>query len=96
VSDLKTPAEMARVIGAEIGKPELPWVEFSDEDALNGMKQAGLPEELAGLYTEMGRGFRNGSIPKHYKEQGSPVQGKIRLEAFAKTFASRFAEVSLV
>lgn len=95
VSDLKMPAEVANGIGAAIGKPELPWVEFSDEDALKGMKQAGLPEEMAGLYTEMGRGFRNGSIPKHYNDSGKPVQGTIKLEAFAKAFAVQFSGVGV-
>ena len=95
VSDLRTPAELAKVLGAAIGKPELPWVEFSDEDAMQGMKQAGLPEEMAGLYTEMGRGFRNGSIPKHYQEVGKPVQGNIKLETFAKAFAAQFSGVGV-
>lgn len=96
VSDLKTPLELARALGAATGIPELPWIEFSDEQALEGMTQAGLPEELAGLYTEMGRGFRTGMITKHFLESGSPVTGKIKLEEFANEFASKFAEASVV
>ncbi|RYZ26934.1 MAG: NAD-dependent epimerase/dehydratase family protein, partial [Sphingobacteriales bacterium] len=35
---------IAAALGKAIGKPDLQWVRFSDEDALNGMMQAGLPE----------------------------------------------------
>ncbi len=90
VSDVKTGEEVAKTFGAAIGKPELPWVEFTDEQALGGMLQAGLPEEIAGLYVEMGSGFRNGSIPADFLQQGAPVNGATKLEQFAQTFAARF------
>lgn len=90
VSDVKTGEEVAKAFGAAIGKPELPWVEFTDEQALGGMLQAGLPEEIAGLYVEMGSGFRNGSIPADFLQQGAPVNGATKLEQFAQTFAARF------
>ncbi|MES2678556.1 MAG: NmrA family NAD(P)-binding protein [Bacteroidota bacterium] len=95
VSDLKTLRELAGGIGAGIEIPELPWVEFSDEDALKGMKQAGLPEELAELYTEMGRGFRTGKLTQHFIGSGSPVSGKIKLGEFAKEFASEFNKTTV-
>lgn len=90
VSDVRTPNEVAKVFGAAIGKPELPWVEFTDEQALEGMVQAGLPEEVAQLYTEMGTGFRNGMIPADFERSGSPVEGQTKLEDFAKIFAANF------
>lgn len=90
VGDIRTGNDVAKVLGAAIGKPELPWVEFTDDQAMQGMTKAGLSEEIAGMYVEMGRGFRNGSIPEHYIQQGSPVVGKVKLEDFAKQFAARF------
>lgn len=95
ISDLKTSAEVAGILGTAIGKPELPWVEFTDEQAIGGMKQAGLPADMARLYVEMGQGFRNGIVAKHFLESGAGVQGKIKLEEFAKEFANQFAEANV-
>lgn len=90
ISDVRTPGEAAKVFGALIGKPELPWIEFTDEQSLNGMAQAGLPEEIAGLYTEMGAGLRSGAIASDFLKNKTAVDGKIKLEDFAKEFASKF------
>ena len=90
VSDVRQPADFAKVLGAAIGKPELPWVEFTDEQSLQGMTQAGIPEEIAGLYTEMGNAFRTGKLSKDFQKSGSPVNGNTKLEDFAKEFAAKF------
>lgn len=90
VSDVRTPNEVARIFSEAIGKPELTWVAFTDEQALQGMIQAGLPDEVAQLYTEMGTGFRNGTIPTDFEHQGSPVNGSVKLEDFAQTWVTRF------
>ncbi len=83
-------SDFAKVFGKAIGKPELPWIEFIDEESLNGMLQAGVPEEMAGLYTEMGRGIRTGIVQKDFINHGSAISGKIKLEEFAREFADRF------
>lgn len=90
VSDNRKALDFAKVLGASVEKPELPWVEFSDEDALNGMLQAGLPQEVAELYVEMGRGIRTGIVQKDFIDHGSPVTGSTKLEDFAKEFSSQF------
>ena len=86
-SDERTPVEIASVLGKAIGKPELPYVEFSDEDTLNGLKQAGLPEEVAKNYTEMGHAMRTGPMVKDYWKNHPHELGRTRLEDFAKEFA---------
>ena len=91
VSDVRTASDVAKAFGNAIGKPELPWVEFKDEESLNGMLQAGLPQEIAELYTEMGRGIRTGVVQKDFIEHGSVVDGEIKLEEFAKEFAGKFS-----
>lgn len=90
VSDVRTAADLATVLGTAIGKPELPWVEFTDEQALAGMTGAGLPAEMAQLYTDMGAGLRTGSIQGDFVKIGSPVNGTTKLEDFAKEFAAAF------
>lgn len=90
VSDIRPATDLAKVFGAAIGKPELPWVEFKDEESLNGMLQAGVPNEIAELYTEMGRGLRTGIVQKDFIDHGSSVTGATKLEAFAREFAEKF------
>lgn len=90
ISDVKTPAEIVKAFGTAIEKPELPWVEFTDEQYFGGMTQAGVPEEMAGLYTEMGTGLRNETIATDFLNNDKTIQGKIKLEDFAKEFASKF------
>lgn len=90
ISDVKTPAEIVKAFGTAIEKPELPWVEFTDEQYFGGMTQAGVPEEMAGLYTEMGTGLRNETIAADFLNNDKTIQGKIKLEDFTKEFASKF------
>ncbi|MDB5241538.1 MAG: NAD-dependent dehydratase, partial [Spirosoma sp.] len=89
-SDVRTGPEIARVLGESVGKPETPWVVFSDEQSKQGMIQAGLDEHLAGKYTEMGEAMRDGRMQSDFWEHKPPF-GKIKLEAFATNeFAPAF------
>lgn len=90
ISDVRTPNDVAQTLGLAIDKPELPWIEFTDEQALEGMKGAGLPLELAELYVEMGAGLRSGKIQEDFLNNKIAVDGKIKLEDFAKEFAAKF------
>lgn len=47
--------DVTRAIGAAIGRPELPYVQFPYDQAKQGMMQAGLSENMADLYVEMTR-----------------------------------------
>jgi uncharacterized protein YbjT (DUF2867 family) len=57
-----TMAEVTKVIGAAIGKPELPYVAFPPEDARQGMIAAGLSPSVAGLFVEMGQSISAGNM----------------------------------
>lgn len=87
-SDERPVSEIASVLGAAIGKPDLAWVEFTDEQQFGGMKQAGLPDTIAEGYTTMGRSLREGKMQGHYNEVKPAKNGKLKLEEFAKTFAA--------
>jgi len=89
-SDERTMGEVAAVLGAAIGKPDLQWIEFTDEQALGGMIQAGVPEYIAKNFVEMNTAVRNGILWKDYDAKGTKPTGKIKLEEFAKEFAGRF------
>ena len=90
VSDESTAGEVANVLGAAIGKPGLPWIEFNNEDALNGMQQAGLPEVMAKAYVEMGDATRSGILYNHYFQNKPETYGKFKLNDFAKEFAAAY------
>lgn len=90
VSDERTPEEIARELGKAIGKPDLPWVEFTDEQAYQGMKDAGLPEGMAAKYAEMGKAMRTGIMWEDYYRQTPKKHGRIKLEEYAKSFADAY------
>lgn len=57
-----TMAEATRIIGEAIGKPELPYVQFTYEDFEASLTQMGLSASVAALYAEMARGFNAGKV----------------------------------
>ncbi|GAA4451688.1 NmrA family NAD(P)-binding protein [Nibrella saemangeumensis] len=90
VGDERTGEEIARVLGAAIGKPETPWVVFSDEQDLQGMMQAGLNQEIARNYNEMGAAMRTGIMQEDYWLHRTTLE-KTKLEDFARNeFAPAF------
>ncbi|WP_019990293.1 NAD(P)H-binding protein [Rudanella lutea] len=89
--DERTGAEIAQILGEAIGKPQTPWVVFSDEQNREGMIQAGLNDEMADKYTEMGASLRDGSMQADYFANRPAKLGKIKLEDFARQeFAPAF------
>jgi uncharacterized protein YbjT (DUF2867 family) len=90
VSDVSTGAEIARLFGQAIGKPELVWTQIPDEQLKQGMLAGGLPEELAGLIVEMGQGVRAGIITKDFFASGAKVTGEIKLQQFAEEFKAAY------
>ncbi|HLZ87698.1 MAG TPA: NAD(P)H-binding protein [Puia sp.] len=87
--DERNSREIAAVLGAAIGKPDLPYVGFSDEDNHKGLLGAGLPEEVAQNYTEMGAAIRTGIMFADYKKH-RPALSPTKLEDFAKEFAAAY------
>jgi uncharacterized protein YbjT (DUF2867 family) len=90
-SDERTMSEIAHILGTAIGKPETPWVPFSDRDALEGMLQAGLSRDMAERYVEMGQAFREGKAQEDYL-RNKPTFGKVKLEDFAQEFAAVYQQ----
>ncbi|MDE3253854.1 MAG: NmrA family NAD(P)-binding protein [Bacteroidota bacterium] len=86
-SDIVSTDEIAAVLGAAIGKPDLTWTLFTDEQALGGMLQAGLPEEMAKNYAEMNHAIQTGDMYADFFKQVPEKFGKTKLTDFAKIFA---------
>ncbi len=87
--DEKTGTEIATILSDAVNKPGIPWIMFSDEQTLAGMKQAGLPETFAEGYTTMGKAIRDGKMQEDYWKN-HPGLSPTKLEDFAKEFAVAF------
>jgi uncharacterized protein YbjT (DUF2867 family) len=88
--DERHPNEITAVLSTAIGKPGIPWVPFTDEQAKAGMLQGGLSETLAEGYTALGKALRTGEAQADYWKN-RPVLSSTKLEDFAKEFAGAFA-----
>jgi uncharacterized protein YbjT (DUF2867 family) len=89
VSDEKNGGEIAAILSQAINRPDLAWVEFSDEQLLQAMAQAGVPLPAATVYVvEIGIALRNGTLFEDYRRKENKVSGKIRFTEFAAEFAA--------
>jgi len=88
ISDDQKIAAIVKALGTAIGKPDLPWVEFSDEDSLAGMTGAGLSPAVASVFVEMGTAIRNGILWEDYDKNKPATYGKTKLGDFAEEFAA--------
>lgn len=79
--------EATSVLGQAIGKPALPWVCFSYEEALAGMQSAGLTPSLAGLYVEFCQAMNEGRLASDFTPDASSTT-PTSIEAFAVEFAA--------
>jgi len=88
VSDKRSGKEIAETLGAAIGKPDLQWVEFSDEQLLDSLMQQGFPKQVAKNYlVDAGVALREGVLEDHFRQHNYEVFGNIKLESFAREFA---------
>lgn len=75
-SDERTIGEIATVLGNSIGKPDLQWVEFTDEQALNGMLQAGLPPKFQRTLSKWEPPYAVGYYGKIMMQKTIPLPAK--------------------
>ena len=90
-SDERNINEVAKIIGDAVGKPGLPWVVFSNDQAYEGLVQAGLPQEIARNYAEMGNALHTGIMQEDYWKHHPEKLGKVKIENFANTFAAVYS-----
>lgn len=81
--------EVTTVLGNSIGKPELPWVTFSYEDARQGMIGAGLTESLADLYIEFSKSINSGALIEDFHPSENSVT-PTSIEQFALEFSAAY------
>ncbi|MEJ5995857.1 NmrA family NAD(P)-binding protein [Pedobacter sp. Du54] len=90
-SDEQTASAVATTLGNAVNQPNLPWIQFTDQQLLDGMLQAGLPEAVAKNYVEMGQAMGSGLLNADFN-LNKPEAGETKLIQFAKEFATKFEE----
>jgi hypothetical protein len=90
VSDDITANEAAQILGAAIGKTDLKWITFNDEQARQGMEQHGMPAGITAILVELGAATHSGILRQDYERQLPIEMGKVKLKDFAKEFAAAF------
>jgi hypothetical protein len=88
-SEETTGNEVAAILGAAIGKPDLKWVFVPDAQLKAGMIQGGLKETMADGLVELGKIIESGEAGSDYLLH-KPVLGTHKLKAFAKAFAAAY------
>jgi len=91
VSDERRISDIVKTLGNAIGKPELPWVQFTNEQTFAGMTMAGImPPAIANLYVELGTAIDKGILWEDYDRNKPETLGNTKLADFAKEFAVVF------
>ncbi len=86
-----TMIEVTRILGQAIGKPDLPYRQFSYEDTVKGMVGMGMPLEIAQLMVELNRSANEGLL-KPSAPRSAKSTTPTTLEEFAKVFAAAYKQ----
>jgi uncharacterized protein YbjT (DUF2867 family) len=89
-SDECTANEIANVLGAAIGKPDLKWLTFTDEQTQSGLEQSGMLPHIAANFVDLGASLHSGVLQEDYELHQPIAMGKVKLADFAKEFAAAF------
>ena len=81
--------DLASLLGAAIGKPDLKWVVISDEQMLQGMLAVGMNPKIAAGLVEMNAGTQSSALYEDYF-RNRPTFGNVKLADFAKEFAAAY------
>ncbi len=88
-SDERTCNEVAKLIGEAIGKPDLQWLTFTDEQVRKNTLEHGMPAAITDLLVELGAAIHTGLLRGDY-EKHKPAPGKVKLQDFIKEFVGAY------
>ncbi|AKD55836.1 NAD(P)H-binding protein [Spirosoma radiotolerans] len=89
-SDDLLASEVAQILGTAIGKPDLKWVVFTDEQVKDAMTKAGMPASFVAGFVELGACIHSGALREDYDLHKPTTMGKVKLADFAREFAAAF------
>jgi uncharacterized protein YbjT (DUF2867 family) len=79
--------EVASILGAAIGKPDLQWSLIADDQLQSSYEKFGMGKALAAGLVEMQANMHNGPFYDDYYLH-RPALGKVKMTEFAKEFAA--------
>lgn len=82
-------AEAARVLGAAIGRSQLPYVQLAPEELEEALQQGGFSPQLASLYVELGRAISTRQV-RALEPRTAANSTPTALESFAEEWAAAF------
>jgi uncharacterized protein YbjT (DUF2867 family) len=86
-SDQATLSAITTMIGNAIGINNLPYIQFSDEDALNGYLKIGINQGMASSLVQLGKATREGKMITGYLQNKPTQLGATKLSDFVNEFA---------
>ncbi len=81
--------EITKLYGEKIGKPDLEYVQFPPDQALQGMMQAGLSQSAAEMMVELGEGLNKGEVRPH-EPRNDENTTPTTIEQFAEFWAAAY------
>ena len=91
-SDEVTGIEIASILGEAIGKPDLKWVNITDEQMKSNYEAIGVPPQIITGLVEMFASLRSGKLAEDYHRNEPAVMGKVKFKDYAKEFASIYQQ----
>ena len=91
-SDEPSCNEIASILGAAIGKPDLKWVVITNEQMQSGLEAIGMPAQLAAGFVDLNASMHRGELFQDYYQNRPRVMGNVKLKDFAKEFAAAFKQ----
>ena len=85
-SEELTCSEVAGILGAAIGKPDLQWSLITNEQLQSRYESFGMNKIIAAGLVEMQANMHNGPFYDDYY-LNRPILGKVKMKDFAKEFA---------
>lgn len=92
MSDERTCNEVAAVLGKAIGKPDLQWLTFTNEQVSQAMAERKLPKATADLLVELGGAIHSGVL-RHDYENNKPTLSQTKLEDFLPEFVTAYLKI---
>ncbi|MEM6765487.1 MAG: NAD(P)H-binding protein [Bacteroidota bacterium] len=89
-SEEVTYKELARTLGLAIGKPNLKWVQITNDELQARLIEVGMQPKIAEKMVEMYASIHSGLLYEHYNQNKPETFGKVKLKDFARNFATAY------
>jgi len=82
--------EIAHILGAAIGKPDLQWIVIPGKELLNSLVTFGMNPGIAAGLVEMQDSIQSGELYEDYYRHHPAALGKTKMKDFAPEFAAAY------